>query len=262
MCFLYFDSNGFKFYMLTCTCNNYTIIFNKTLNSLTCYFKLIIKLLIYYLIFNRNLMTNKEEENECLRIINKKDYYEILELEKNATDEQIKKAYRRLAVKFHPDKNKSKNAEEAFKKINQAFTVLSDKNKRKNYDLFGSEEGQGLNGMNFSTATGADFDPFEIFNAFFQGSGFSNGFGPEVSFTSFGNGGTTFKVYSSGFNDFGFHGFPFHQNFAHNNINRTNNQRRRNQEEINIINLTTLCMYIPILILFFMLMTSMFSNLF
>ncbi|RFS22777.1 J domain-containing protein [Chitinophaga silvatica] len=67
-----------------------------------------------------------------------KDYYKILGVEKSATSEQIKKAYRKLAVKYHPDKNPNdKAAEEKFKEINEAYEVLSDEEKRKKYDQFG-----------------------------------------------------------------------------------------------------------------------------
>lgn len=68
-----------------------------------------------------------------------KNYYEILWVSKTSTDEEIKKAYRKLAMKYHPDRNKwDKKAEETFKEINQAYEVLSDKEKRKQYDTFGS----------------------------------------------------------------------------------------------------------------------------
>src|SRR3989338_7703569 len=70
-----------------------------------------------------------------------KDYYEILGLKKDATEEQIKKAYRKLAMKYHPDRNhNNKSAEEKFKGINEAYAVLSDKDKRKQYDMFGSDK--------------------------------------------------------------------------------------------------------------------------
>lgn len=66
-----------------------------------------------------------------------KDYYKILEVNKNSSDEEIKKAYRKLAMKYHPDRNKWKtSAEEKFKEINEAYGVLSDKEKRKQYDTF------------------------------------------------------------------------------------------------------------------------------
>ena len=68
---------------------------------------------------------------------NKRDYYEVLGVEKSATDEQLKKAYRRLAAKYHPDVSTEPNAEEKFKEINEAYEVLSDSDKRARYDQFG-----------------------------------------------------------------------------------------------------------------------------
>jgi DnaJ-class molecular chaperone len=65
------------------------------------------------------------------------DLYKILELEKSATKEEIKKAYRKLAMKYHPDRNKGdKEAEKQFKQINEAYSVLSDDSKRQQYDMF------------------------------------------------------------------------------------------------------------------------------
>lgn len=67
------------------------------------------------------------------------DFYKLLGVQKNATQDQIKQAYRDLALKYHPDRNKDKSAEETFKKINEAYAVLGDPEKRKHYDMMGSE---------------------------------------------------------------------------------------------------------------------------
>lgn len=81
----------------------------------------------------------------------KRDYYEILGVSKNASDDEIKKAYRKLAVKYHPDKNPGdKEAEAKFKEINEAHDVLSDKQKRARYDQFGHAGVGGASGNPFS----------------------------------------------------------------------------------------------------------------
>ena len=105
-----------------------------------------------------------------------KNYYEILGVSPSASFDEIKKAYRELAKKYHPDKNKNdKDAEEKFKQINEAYDVLSDEKKRKEYDM-------RLNGFggkfNFG---GRDFNINDIFNEFFGGFGF-NGKGFKASF--------------------------------------------------------------------------------
>ena len=71
-----------------------------------------------------------------------KDLYEVLGVSKNATEQEIKSAYRKLALKYHPDKHKGdKDSETKFKEINQAYEVLSDKKKRQQYDTFGAYGG-------------------------------------------------------------------------------------------------------------------------
>ena len=97
------------------------------------------------------------------------DYYKILGVEKNASDKDIKKAFRKLARKYHPDVNKEQGAEEKFKEINEAFSVLGDRSKREQYDMFGTtanQQAQGFGGFGGSQG----FNGFEdIFNDFFGG---------------------------------------------------------------------------------------------
>lgn len=104
-----------------------------------------------------------------------KDYYSILGVDKNASDDEIKSAYRKMAKKYHPDLNKDNpDAAEKFKEVNEAYEVLGDKQKRSNYDQFGSADGAnfsdffGGNGGGFSGGFSSDFgDIFsDIFSAF------------------------------------------------------------------------------------------------
>lgn len=115
----------------------------------------------------------------------KRDYYEILGVSKDATEADIKKAFRKLARKYHPDVNKSKDAPEKFKEINEAYEVLSDPDKRARYDQFGHA---GVDQNGFGTGDFSDFGGFggfgnfgdfgggglfdDIFDSFFGGSGF------------------------------------------------------------------------------------------
>jgi DnaJ-class molecular chaperone len=153
----------------------------------------------------------------------KSDYYDILGVSKTATAAQIKSSYRKLALQWHPDRNKSPEAEAKFKEINEAYQILSDTKKRQTYDQFGHSAfsaGQSAPGWDpftgasqggspfsyyYSSGGGAspfgDFsgfaDPFEIFEQFFGGASPFSHRGPSkphyslrVSFLSAANGGT------------------------------------------------------------------------
>ncbi|XP_018009018.1 dnaJ homolog subfamily B member 12-like isoform X2 [Hyalella azteca] len=115
------------------------------------------------------------EQVEAVKQIKKcKDYYEILGVTKEATDSDLKKAYRKLALQFHPDKNKAPGAAEAFKAVGNAFAVLSDVEKRKQYDLFGPEEAahqarSGRSHFDHTRGYEADMSAEELFNIFFGG---------------------------------------------------------------------------------------------
>lgn len=108
----------------------------------------------------------------------KKDFYKILGVSKEATDAEIRKAYRKLALQWHPDKNnetpeKKVEAEKKFKEIGEAYTVLSDKQKRQQYDLgaYDPDGGAGLDFSDFAGGFGGGFgggiDPRDIFKQFF-----------------------------------------------------------------------------------------------
>lgn len=104
---------------------------------------------------------------------NKRDYYEVLGVNKNASDDEIKKAFRQMAKKYHPDIHPDdKECEAKFKEVNEAYAVLSDPEKRANYDQFGFDGPQGFGGGTYGGFGGADFSGFgDIFDTFFGGGG-------------------------------------------------------------------------------------------
>jgi molecular chaperone DnaJ len=100
---------------------------------------------------------------------NKRDYYEVLGVSRDASPEEIKKAYRKLARQYHPDVNKSPDAEQKFKEVKEAYDVLSDPDKRARYDRYGHEDPTAGFG-DAGGFTGADFGGFgDIFDMFFGG---------------------------------------------------------------------------------------------
>jgi DnaJ-class molecular chaperone len=133
--------------------------------------------------------------------MSKRDYYEVLGVGKTAKPEEIKKAYRKKALEFHPDRNKSADASDKFKEVNEAYEVLSNQQKRATYDQFGHTAFQGGgapggnpfsgfggsgpfqytyqgNPQDFADAFGGFSDPFEIFESFFGGAGFRRASAP------------------------------------------------------------------------------------
>ncbi len=106
----------------------------------------------------------------------KRDYYEVLGISKNATEDEIKKAYRSLAKKYHPDVNKAKDAEEKFKEINEAYEVLSDPQKKATYDQFGFAGMDGFSQGGTYGGFGGFEDINDIFSSFFGGSPFGSSY--------------------------------------------------------------------------------------
>jgi len=128
-------------------------------------------------------------------MVSERDYYDILGVDKNATGAEIKKAYRQKALEWHPDRNKSAEAEQRFKEVNEAYEILSNPQKKQTYDQYGHsafQQGGGFSSgpfggysqsyqqgpftYSYSTSSGQGFDfggfsdPFEIFEQFFGGA--------------------------------------------------------------------------------------------
>ncbi|WQW18783.1 DnaJ domain-containing protein [Helicobacter pylori] len=128
-----------------------------------------------------------------------KSLYQTLNVSENANQDEIKKSYRRLARKYHPDLNKTKEAEEKFKEINAAYEILSDEEKRRQYDQFGDNMFGGQNFSDFARSRSASEDLDDILSSIFGRGGFSQRFSQ---------------------NSQGFSGFNF-SNFAHEDLDMT-----------------------------------------
>ncbi|GAA9744750.1 DnaJ family protein [Helicobacter pylori] len=128
-----------------------------------------------------------------------KSLYQTLDVSENANQDEIKKSYRRLARKYHPDLNKTKEAEEKFKEINAAYEILSDEEKRRQYDQFGDNMFGGQNFSDFARSRSTSEDLDDILSSIFGRGGFSQRFSQ---------------------NSQGFSGFNF-SNFAHEDLDIT-----------------------------------------
>ncbi|PDW31973.1 DnaJ family protein [Helicobacter pylori] len=131
-----------------------------------------------------------------------KSLYQTLNVSENASQDEIKKSYRRLARQYHPDLNKTKEAEEKFKEINAAYEILSDEEKRRQYDQFGDNMFGGQNFSDFARSRSASEDLDDILSSIFGRGGFSQ----------------RFSQNSQGFSGFNFSNFS---NFAPENLDIT-----------------------------------------
>lgn len=131
----------------------------------------------------------------------KRDYYEVLGVNKNADEREIKKAYRKLAKQYHPDVNKEADAEKKFKEVQEAYEILSDSSKRSAYDQYGHAGTEGFNpggaggfsGFDFNNG-GAPFDMGDIFGSFFGGGFGDFGFGGSRRQTDFRGNDLRYKI--------------------------------------------------------------------
>ncbi|MGL2603243.1 DnaJ C-terminal domain-containing protein [Helicobacter pylori] len=131
-----------------------------------------------------------------------KSLYQTLNVSENASQDEIKKSYRRLARQYHPDLNKTKEAEEKFKEINAAYEILSDEEKRRQYDQFGDNMFGGQNFSDFAKSRSTSEDLDDILSSIFGKGGFSQRFSQD----------------SQGFSGFNFSNFS---NFAPENLDMT-----------------------------------------
>ncbi|KAL7663380.1 J domain-containing protein [[Candida] zeylanoides] len=159
---------------------------------------------------------SKDQEQIVLKTLSYKShqYYEVLSVHKTASETEIKKSYRKLAIKLHPDKNPHPRSSEAFKLLNKAWGVLSDPNKKQIYDQTGVDpdargaSAGGGGGGGFATRGAAGASPFQgfqgggfeddIFNLFFGGGGGGARPGAGPAFTFGNNGGFTFHSFGGG----------------------------------------------------------------
>lgn len=171
---------------------------------------------------------------EILRIKHT-EYYKVLKVDKAATDVEIKKSYRKLAIKLHPDKNKHPKASDAFKVIAKAFEVLGDESKRKMYDMTGSDP-DSRGGMSGGAGPGAgagfsNFQGFQGFQGFPQGAGMGGNLNEDLFDMLFGGGlggnGFSFQFGGNGFSPNG----RFYSNTPGMNARRRAAQQQQQQQQ-------------------------------
>lgn len=174
-----------------------------------------------------------------------KDYYRVLGIQRDASDEEIKKAYRKLALKYHPDKNPDANAEDKFKEIGQAYEVLSDKKKRDTYDRYG-EEALRPGGGGSGSSGGSSRTTFTSYGYSTDGRAFEGNISPEEIFNMFFNGGLA----SGGFSSRRWQSNNSHRH-RHNHSNSNNhagNHHDGEQQEVSP-GLNLLVQLLPVLVL-------------
>uniref|UniRef100_A0A0N5AZG4 J domain-containing protein n=1 Tax=Syphacia muris TaxID=451379 RepID=A0A0N5AZG4_9BILA len=136
-----------------------------------------------------------------------KDYYKVLGLSKNATEDEIKKAYRKMALKYHPDKNKEPGAEAKFKDVAEAYEILSDPKKKEIFDKYGED---GLKTGDAEAGPGGyQFDPMRVFTQFFGSPGFGSDDDPFSKFFATSGGGGSQMFFTTLGSDDHFGGMPF-----------------------------------------------------
>ena len=184
----------------------------------------------------------------------KNNYYLVLGIEKSATIDEIKKSYKKLALKFHPDKNQAPGADEVFKIIAVAFSILGDEEKRRNFDRYGSaaanSNGGGFAspGASFNFSGAEDISPEDLFNMFFQAAFAQQhpGQGNPFAGGPFGGGGVQFGGPGQFFFSTNFH----NANAGFQRPQRRQQAQRRNQETENEDLLRKIVQFVPLIIVF------------
>lgn len=213
---------------------------------------------------------SKDQEQIVLRVLSHKphQFYEILSVTKTSSDGEIKKSYRKLAIKLHPDKNPHPRAAEAFKHVNKAWEVLSDPGKRKMFDQTGADPDLRGAPSGFSSASAYGGSPFGGASSFsgFQQQGFNTDFQDDIFNMFFGGGMPQggAQTFTFGNNGFSFNTFGGGQDFFSNTRAQQRRQQRRRHEEQQRKQATgwdTIVQILPlVVILLGMLLSTLFAD--